>query len=290
MHRVDTSTAVATMPAPGAAGTPGYFTEGNPLSGTPATIPGQAWLNAIQEELVAILVAAGISPSKTNNAQVLAAIQALIAEAVADGDNLVVTGTAEINGGIIYVDALNSSSDAVVYLRNQAGVVQGAVRWDRASDTIRLQRHNALGDTVEGELSLGASSVTLNGTPLALTTNAGLRPAWSSAQQTISAAGSFGPLAHGLGVVPKIVQLDLVCLTAELGYSVGDVVPVSGWNGSENDADRVFGCAIVKSATSISGRYASYGGQAPFRIPRWDDGTQALITAASWALVVNAIG
>lgn len=48
MQRVTRSTAVAVLPAPPAgAGSPGFFTGGNPGTGTPATIPGYEWFNMI---------------------------------------------------------------------------------------------------------------------------------------------------------------------------------------------------------------------------------------------------
>lgn len=62
-----------------AIGTPQFATDGNPASGIPATIwPAYAW-NAIQEEMMAVLSAAGVTPDRTNNAQVLAALRALFA-------------------------------------------------------------------------------------------------------------------------------------------------------------------------------------------------------------------
>jgi hypothetical protein len=36
MYRIDDATAATLLPAPEAAGTEGYFTEGNPTAGTPA--------------------------------------------------------------------------------------------------------------------------------------------------------------------------------------------------------------------------------------------------------------
>ncbi|ACC71047.1 conserved hypothetical protein [Paraburkholderia phymatum STM815] len=60
-----------------ATGTPGQATSGNPATNTPATVfPAYAW-NAIQEEMIAILAAAGITPDRNNNAQIVAAIKAL---------------------------------------------------------------------------------------------------------------------------------------------------------------------------------------------------------------------
>jgi hypothetical protein len=78
MYRIDDATAATSLPAPEAAGTEGYFTEGNPATGTPATKVRGSWLNMIQEELRAIVVAAGLTPSKTTYTQVRDAIKALV--------------------------------------------------------------------------------------------------------------------------------------------------------------------------------------------------------------------
>jgi hypothetical protein len=75
MNRVDTATAVGSLPAQDAAVTPGYFSKGNPATSTPATIPGADWFNAIQEELVGIVEAAGITLDRTKHNQVISAIQ-----------------------------------------------------------------------------------------------------------------------------------------------------------------------------------------------------------------------
>ncbi|WP_052131841.1 hypothetical protein [Caballeronia zhejiangensis] len=77
MFRIDDPTAATTLPTPEAAGTEGYFTEGNPTSGTPATIVRGSWMNMIQEELRAVVVAGGLTPSKTTYTQVRDAIKAI---------------------------------------------------------------------------------------------------------------------------------------------------------------------------------------------------------------------
>lgn len=83
MHRVDTPTAVATLPAFDEPGTPGFFSEGNTETGQPATVPGKDWFNAVQEEIAGAIEGAGIALIKGNNAQLLAAIQALVSAALA---------------------------------------------------------------------------------------------------------------------------------------------------------------------------------------------------------------
>ncbi|MCW5666464.1 MAG: tail fiber protein [Piscinibacter sp.] len=67
MHRIDTS----------GASPDNRFQEGDPSTGALATVVGADWCNAIQEELCAVIAAAGIALSKPNNSQLLAAIQSI---------------------------------------------------------------------------------------------------------------------------------------------------------------------------------------------------------------------
>lgn len=55
------------------------FTEGNPSTGLIATAVTADWCNSIQEEIISVLVKAGITPLKTSTTQLLQAIQSLIA-------------------------------------------------------------------------------------------------------------------------------------------------------------------------------------------------------------------
>ncbi|VVE13160.1 hypothetical protein PCA20602_02742 [Pandoraea capi] len=60
-----------------ATGTPGQATDGNPATNVPATrFPSYAF-NAIQEELVAAILAGGLTLDRTNNGQLAAAIKAI---------------------------------------------------------------------------------------------------------------------------------------------------------------------------------------------------------------------
>ena len=80
MYQIDNATAVETRPTPSAVGPNpnGFFTNGNPGFVAPTNVD-QDWLNAVQQELIAVVEAAGLTPSKTALNQVLEAIQALIA-------------------------------------------------------------------------------------------------------------------------------------------------------------------------------------------------------------------
>lgn len=81
MFRTDQPTAASSLPTPAAAGTPGYFTNGNPGTGTPGTVVDQDFLNMVQEELCNVVTSAGGTLSKTNHSQVYAALLSIASSA-----------------------------------------------------------------------------------------------------------------------------------------------------------------------------------------------------------------
>lgn len=83
MERVKTPTAVAEKPAYSTDGTPGYFRHGDPVQSIPPTVPGQDWFNQVQEELVNVILEAGIELDPEDDSQLAQAVQALIAAALA---------------------------------------------------------------------------------------------------------------------------------------------------------------------------------------------------------------
>lgn len=74
MQRVKRSTAISVKPAPPNGGTPGYFANPNPQGGVPATVPGYEWYNNVQEEIVAVVQAAGLALSDNDQTQLVQAI------------------------------------------------------------------------------------------------------------------------------------------------------------------------------------------------------------------------
>lgn len=60
----------------------GLFTQGDPVSGVPATLVTDDWLNAVQTEIVGVIEGAGIELEKPDNGQLLAAIRSMIVEAI----------------------------------------------------------------------------------------------------------------------------------------------------------------------------------------------------------------
>ena len=117
MFRIDTATAAASLPAPGAAGTPGYFTNGNPTTGVPPTTISADFLNLVQEEIMSVLAAAGIAESKTATNQLLTALGALFLPLAGLSATLAVPGGITIGGLVLKWGLFTTSSSGFTNLR-----------------------------------------------------------------------------------------------------------------------------------------------------------------------------
>jgi len=114
MFRIDNATAAAALPAPTAAGVnpDHFFTDGDPLVPIPPTIVDAEWANMVQEELVAVIVGAGLALNKADRTQLRAAITAMISGAskavVIQG---AVFGVSVVDGAAVYWDGVNNRFD-----------------------------------------------------------------------------------------------------------------------------------------------------------------------------------
>lgn len=75
MHRIDTPTAQVDKFGAGKNG----FTRGNPQTGVPSTALDDDYFDAIQEEIAGVIESTGVPLNKNNRAQLLAAINTIIA-------------------------------------------------------------------------------------------------------------------------------------------------------------------------------------------------------------------
>lgn len=107
-----------------------------------------------------------------------------------------------------------------------------------------------------------------------------LVPSYTSPEQTISNAGT-ATLTHGLGAIPKLVQLRLVCKAGDAGYSIGDEII---WGTVMAGNDR--GVGITVSATEIIYRFLNNA--SPMVYTNKSTGAITTLTNASWRLVIRA--
>ncbi|QJD91814.1 hypothetical protein HH213_17990 [Duganella dendranthematis] len=78
MYQIDVPSASPMLPAGSAPGVAGYFTDGSVAGGIDPTVVPAEFLNAVMLELLGIVTAGGVAPTKGSNGQVLLAIQNLI--------------------------------------------------------------------------------------------------------------------------------------------------------------------------------------------------------------------
>lgn len=106
---------------------------------------------------------------------------------------------------------------------------------------------------------------------------------YTSAAQTITAAGSL-TLAHGMGIMPKLIQVRLVCTSTDVGYSAADEVIVNPHDTSGSGNDK--GISIVPDATNLNIRFGNAA--ATFSILNKGTGSTGAIDNSKWTMVIKA--
>jgi len=112
----------------------GLFTEGNPATGTPATVVTADWLNGVQEELAHVIEQAGITLDGEDLTQLRQAIETLIAAGLPDLSALLahLTDTSDPHATIAALLASANAWDKVQTYGAPAALAinAGTVTWD----------------------------------------------------------------------------------------------------------------------------------------------------------------
>src|SRR4051812_20361604 len=137
MFRIDNSTSVAALPVTPPAGTGGYFTNGNPIAAQPATVVDDWWTNTVQEEIVTVVVNAGLTLNKNDRTQLYQAIQHLIGVGVGSGEDY--DPFLPLVGGTLYAgathDLLTIQTDNGYFARIRY-LVAGVRLWLAGADNL----------------------------------------------------------------------------------------------------------------------------------------------------------
>lgn len=112
---------------------------------------------------------------------------------------------------------------------------------------------------------------------------AALSEFYESAEQTIVAGGSV-VLSHQLSAAPRLLQLLLVCKTANAGYSVGDEVFINPHFQWDNTSTR--GVSVIDGTTQLKLQYSSNTN--PFTVIHATTGNTVNALNANWRLIVRA--
>ncbi len=153
MQRVNRASAVASLPAPPAGGTPGFFTPGNPGLAQPATVPGYEWFNGVQEELIALITRGGITASNADLAQVRKSLDRLFGGGLASySANTTLTVD---DAGLVLVNASAAARTITLPAANALGgrpIQITIVKTDISANAVTVQRAGA--DTINGQTSI----------------------------------------------------------------------------------------------------------------------------------------
>jgi hypothetical protein len=106
MHQIDNPWVTTTKPPAQPVGTPGYFQPGDEATSLLATVVDYDWANTVQSELINVIVNAGLTPDKQNDAQLVNSIITIINREVGlatGGPYLPLAGG--VMGGAIYSNA-----------------------------------------------------------------------------------------------------------------------------------------------------------------------------------------
>jgi hypothetical protein len=142
MHRIDGPGHAANM-----------FTEGDPGTGVPRTIVTDDWANAVQEELIAVILSAALALDKPTNTQLRQALRRLFGGNVttvvfADSPK---TLTAD-NAGLVLLNAAGGNLVINLPAANVFGALRFLlVRTDATANTVTVNRAGA--DTIDNALT-----------------------------------------------------------------------------------------------------------------------------------------
>lgn len=196
-----------------------------------------------------------------------------------------ITGT--LNKGITYgatTIAGNSSAATVGMLLTSSSTTPCVISFERSG---AFAAH--FGIDSDNKLKWGGWSFGANSYEIVhqqnLNTYVAFTKKYVSGQQTLVSAGLV-TLAHGLGAKPTGVNVSIVCITAEAGYSVGDEIFVPETM-DDTGAAGTRGISIVPDATNLNIRQASNASGA-WALVHKTTGAGAGLTPANWRFIVRA--
>jgi hypothetical protein len=146
MFPIDNATATASLPTPTAPGTPGFFTDGSPGSGVPATIVPAEWFNGIQQEILNVLAAASITPDKAVYNQLAAAIAAINGADLTPYETIAAAAATYTAKTDLASTATGKGASLVGFLQLGTGALARTLK-DKARDVITVADYTGLDAT-----------------------------------------------------------------------------------------------------------------------------------------------
>jgi hypothetical protein len=190
MYRIDNATAITPMPAVAVPGPNpnSFFTGGNPGAGQLATIVDADWANTVQEELVAVVLGAGLALDKADHDQVLEAIGILKGRFAGSTSGLITVQAQAIAGTYNFNLPTSAGASGAPLLSGGGGASPMTFGTVTGSGNFVKSASPVLTGTVDAEIIEADGVRSLRGTLAAVA---------SGAWQTIWTAGSGSYRATG---------------------------------------------------------------------------------------------
>ena len=139
------------------------------------------------------------------------------------------------------------------------------------------------GDSMTGGLTVGGAvtATSFSGDGSALTGISTGLSSWTSGNNSWAAGGTY-TLSHSLGTIPKAIQIELVCITANNGYSVGDIHVLSSGERYAN-----WGVALI-NVTSSTIKWGIYSAGIVFR--NESNSSSSGAATSQWRIRLTLVG
>lgn len=146
----------------------GKFADENASTGQPGSLIPAAWGNAVSDELLAVIKAAGLTPNEDNNAQLLQAIQGLAASDIKRAVRVATTGPIALSG-LQPIDGVALADGDRVLVKNQANAAQNWIYTASANAWARALDANENAECTPGHLVIVQAGTAYAGTMWQLT-------------------------------------------------------------------------------------------------------------------------
>jgi microcystin-dependent protein len=275
---------VPSLPAaPASPGTPGYFTGGNPGLGQGATVPGYEWFNAVQEELMAVILRGGITGSNADLAQVRKSLDRLFggsysyinASSILNPDQTGLVWADSSSGPITLTLPANNSLNARPMRYRILGVGANPVTIQRqGSDNINFQTSLILaapGDCVD-IMGTGDGAWVAIGSIPATTSKRGIVRFATVAEAVAGSADNLAVTPAGLGALLTGMIAFFPATAAPTGWLKANGALVSRatffnlWAVAQASGNLVTDAAWL-AANGPTGAFSQGDGSTTFRIP-----------------------
>ena len=274
----------------------GKFVDEDPGAGTPGSLIPSAWGNAVTQELLNVIEAAGFAPAEDQTNQLLKAIQGLVSQGIKNSVRVATTGPIALSG-VQTIDAIVLVAGDRVLVKNQASGAQNGIYVVAAGAWVRALDADESFEVKPGML-VGVDAGTVNGGSVWRLSNAEPPTLGTTALTFEQAFGKTGVVAGSyrsvkVGADGRVTEGTNPTTLAEYGITdavkIGDkALQADAEGGADNEKWVTVAVVSVAISTAFAGCVAHFArNTAP---GGWLKANGALVSRTTYSRLFNAIG